>query len=63
MPPREEASVQYSFTPNKAIVPREFFVALTAFYTNAAGQVRRAQGGCTGSGQYGCSDSAKRWAS
>lgn len=38
--PREEASMQYSFTPNKAIVPREFLVALTAFYTNPAGQAR-----------------------
>lgn len=38
VPPREEASLEYSFTPNKAIVPREFFVALTAFYTNPAGQ-------------------------
>lgn len=40
VPPREEASLEYSFTPNKAIVPREFFVALTAFYTNLAGEVR-----------------------
>lgn len=38
VPPRDEASLQYSFTPNKAIVPREFLVALTAFYTNPTGQ-------------------------
>lgn len=36
--PGEEASLQYSFTPNKAIVPREFLVALTTFYTDTAGK-------------------------
>ena len=38
--PGEEASLQYSFTPNKQLHPREFSVALTAFYSSAAGEAR-----------------------
>jgi hypothetical protein len=40
VPPGDEASLQYSFTPNKQLHPREFSVALTAFYSSAAGEAR-----------------------
>ena len=39
--PGDEASLQYSFTPNKQLHPREFYVALTAFYSSPAGEASR----------------------
>ena len=38
VPPGDEASLQYSFMPNKQLHPREFYVALTAFYSSPAGE-------------------------
>lgn len=37
--PADEGSFLYTFRPDPALHPREFTVALTVFYTNAAGQM------------------------
>lgn len=39
VPPREEATFEYTFRPDKSLHPMELRVALTMFYGDAEGQM------------------------